>query len=146
MHYRRQTPPPTNFLYKSKPSAWPKRNCRFFAEIISCFLAFALIWHLSNWMFITTNRLLSTFYGLILNSPCAKLWQERFGAISWWRFSKHKKISDLWIWILVYIWGQVISEWKFDVFNFSKKKQKDKESSETDLSWPLISSQLKVLY
>ena len=71
MHYRRQTPPPTNFLYKSKPSAWPKRNCRFFAKIISCFLAFALIWHLSNWMFIATNRfLLSAFYGLILNLLC----------------------------------------------------------------------------
>ena len=56
-------------LYKSNASAWPKRNCRFFAEIISCFLAFALIWHLSNWiMFIATNRfLLSAFYGLILN-------------------------------------------------------------------------------
>ena len=79
MHYRRQTPPPTNFLYKSKPSAWPKRNCRFFAKIISCFLAFALIWHLSNWMFIATNRfLLSAFYGLILNLLCKimarKIW------------------------------------------------------------------------
>ena len=47
---------------------------------------------------------------------------------------------------MAYTKGKIISEWKFDVFNFSKNKQKDKESSETDLSWPLISSQLKVLY